>query len=384
VQLRAALEKPVAVVTGEVGAGKSLLLDRLLQRATVKLREDPSAPLPAYLEAWEVAGRLRDAVVEKTAALGDARTRGAVVFLDGVDEVGRSRASRLVREARILVGTLPNTTVLVAGRPLPGLAHDHEQVEVPELTPEETLALIEGLTGRELHVAETHRWPESIAEAVRRPLFATLMAVDMRSRDFSNPRSIGELLAGLVDRALEGSGEELELEQLRHLAVASTTASGGPVRAADVATTSETRRLLETGLIFERDGRIGFSLHILNEWFAAQALQTGLADTSEIVANPGSLERWRYPLAIAVGTFGYARVKEIIGPVAAAAPGFASQVVGQGLARSTIRQDAPPTPMVRRVIEARKNRRPRDGPPAHHTQDWPANEFERSEPNEEE
>lgn len=87
--LRASLgSRPLAVVTGEVGAGKSLLLDRLLQRSIVRLREEPDAPLPAYVEAWEVGGRLRDAVLEKTSSLGDARVRGALVYVDGVDEEG--------------------------------------------------------------------------------------------------------------------------------------------------------------------------------------------------------------------------------------------------------------------------------------------------------
>ena len=49
------------------------MADRLLQRAIVRLREEPGAPLPAHVEAWEVEGRLRDVVLEKTSSLGDAR-----------------------------------------------------------------------------------------------------------------------------------------------------------------------------------------------------------------------------------------------------------------------------------------------------------------------
>lgn len=48
---RSALQRPLTIMTGEVGAGKSLLLDRLFQRAIVRLREDPEAPLPAFVEA---------------------------------------------------------------------------------------------------------------------------------------------------------------------------------------------------------------------------------------------------------------------------------------------------------------------------------------------
>jgi hypothetical protein len=128
----------LAVVVGEVGSGKSLLLDRLLQRAIVRLREESGAPLPVYLEGWEVGGRLRDSVAEKTRSLaegcGDARTRGAYVLLDGAEEEGPAKAERLVKEARILADTWrPNTTVIVASRPLPELVEDRERVGMPRL-----------------------------------------------------------------------------------------------------------------------------------------------------------------------------------------------------------------------------------------------------------
>jgi hypothetical protein len=336
-RLRAQLDKrSVAVVAGEVGAGKSLLLDRLLQRAIVRLREEPDAPLPTYVEAWEVEGRLRDAVLEKTWSLGDVREQGAAVFVDGAEEEGRGQARRLVKEARILVDTWPNTTVVVAGRPLPELAEDREVVEMPELTEDETGDLIEELSGEELEVAVTHRWPGSVREAVRRPLFAVLVALDIRERGSYNPRSVGELLSGLVDRALRKSDEVVDVAQLRTLAVASIDNSGAPVRGADVGTGEDVRRLLSTGLVADRDGMISFSLRILAEWFAAQALEHGLVDARDLASDLTRLERWRYPLAVAVGTFGNSRVQNILGPVVEKTPAFASQVVEEAVEKGFV------------------------------------------------
>ena len=336
---RSALQRPLTIKTGEVGAGKSLLLDRLFQRAIVRLREDPEVPLPAFVEAWEVEGRLQDAVVRKTLSLGNPRTQGATVFLDGAEEAGRAAAVRLLREAHILAETWSNTTVVVAGRPLPDFVGQEETFAVPELDTREQEALIKRLSGQEVTLSLTYSWPESVKEAVKRPLFTTLLALDLRTRDIRNPRSTGELLSGLVERAFGRAGETVDTSVLMRLAAACVD-RGGPVRAPDVAMTAEMARLRETGLVLERDGAASVSLQILTEWFAAQALENGLVDPRRLASDFTRLERWRYPLVIAVGTFGYARVEQIFGPIVRSAPAFASQVVEEGLARWAFSDDA--------------------------------------------
>lgn len=282
-------------------------------------------------------------MVRKTSSLGNPREQGAIVFLDGTEEAGRAAAVRLLSDARILAETWPNTVVVIAGRPLPDFVGQEETCSVPELDSGEQVALIERISGREVTPNLTYYWPQSMKEAVKRPLFATLLALDLRTQDISNPRSTGELLSGLVERAFGRAGETVDTGVLMRLAAACVD-RGGPVRATDVATTAEIVRLRQTGLVLERAGATSISLQILTEWFAARALESGLVDFRQLGSDFARLERWRYPLAIAVATFGYARVQEIFSTIAVAAPGFASQVVSQALAYSTIRQEAPPTP----------------------------------------
>ncbi len=336
--LRAELgSRKIAVVAGEVGSGKSLLLDRLLQRAIVRLREEPGAPLPVYLEAWEVGGRLRDAVVEKTRSLAEGRgnttTRGAYVLLDAAEEEGRAEAERLVREARILADTwqYTDTAVVVAGRPLPELAGDRERVDMPELTAEESEALIASLLGDDSDTHMAYRWPESVREAIRRPLFAVLVASDMRERDSHEPRSTGQLLSGLVERALRRPGAGADMSQLRAFAAAAIDNGGVPVPREEAGTGSEVDGMLATGLISRRGNCVAFSLRILAEWFAAQAIEHGIVDGRTIASDLARLERWRYPLAMAVSSFGYERASAVLGPVVEAAPAFASQILETGL-----------------------------------------------------
>jgi hypothetical protein len=316
-------------------------LERLFQRAVVRFREDPGAPLPAYLEAWEVEGRLRDAVVEKTRSLGgsagQAARRGAYVLVDGAEEEGGSLAKRLVREARVLAGTWQNTAVVVAGRPLPELADDRERVQMPGLSEAGSLALIEGVLGEKLAAATTHRWPESVREAIRRPLFAVLVANDLRARASYNPRSTGEMLSGLAERALGSSADAGRDRWLLRLFAAVTIDGGGaPVPREEAGTREEVARMLDTGLISRRGDAVSFSLRILAEWFATQALEHGMVDIGEIASDPARLERWRYPLAMAVGSFGHERVGALLRPIVTAAPAFASQLLEASIEKGVV------------------------------------------------
>jgi len=332
-EARVRLGRPVAVIAAEVGAGKSLLLDRLMQRAIVRYRESEDAPLPVFVEATEVKGKLREVVVERTESLDSSAKRGAAIFVDGLEEAGRARARQLLDEAHYLSDMWPNTTVVVAGRLIQELEEERERgeaVALPKLTEEETAALIRRFSG-EPRVVGVYGWPESVRQAVKLPLFATLVGLDMRNRYDRDARSGGELLSHLVDRALRRADEAVEVAELRRLAVAITDRGGGRIRRGDAGTWDEVRRLRGTGLVHQEGGALRFSLQILSEWFAAQALELGDVDAKDLASDFTRLERWRYPLIMAVGNFGYERVLEILEPVVHAAPGFASQLVDEAL-----------------------------------------------------
>ena len=337
-ELRKMLHRPVVVISAGVGSGKSLLLDRLMQRAIVRYRESEAAPLPVFLEAARLENGLREAIVEHTSALpGRPEERGVAVFLDGLDEVDRSKARRILDDAHYLPDIWTNTTVVLAGRPMQELEEEKEReeaFELPELTDTETEALIRRFSGDERMLGTlSHGWPSSVAEAVKRPLFATLVGLNMRNQYDPQARSIGELLSHLVERALRTSDEAVELQELRELAVAITDSGRSYVRAADAGTGAQVRRLRRTGLVQQEGGALRFSLQVLSEWFAAQALEEGEIDAVDLMADFARLEHWRYPLIMALSTFGYERATRIFGPIVRAAPAFASQVADAAFGR---------------------------------------------------
>ena len=126
-EVRQRLGRPVAVITAVAGSGKSLLLDRLMQRAIVRYRENDGVPLQVFLEATEVQGRLLEAIAERTSSLGRPQEHGVALFLAGLEEAERARARTLLDEAHYLPDMWPNTTVVAARRPIQELEEISER-----------------------------------------------------------------------------------------------------------------------------------------------------------------------------------------------------------------------------------------------------------------
>jgi hypothetical protein len=124
----------VRLLLGDMGAGKTLMGERLHQAALTRARQDADAPVPIYLTARRAREGLREAVEAEAQGLGHPRRQGAVVVVDGADEAGADVAADLLDEARRLVIEWPRTSVVLASRLLPYLSEAEEGWTVPPLT----------------------------------------------------------------------------------------------------------------------------------------------------------------------------------------------------------------------------------------------------------
>src|SRR5207245_1777234 len=104
--------KPIVLIVGPIGAGKSLTGERLHQAAIQRILTAPDAPTPIYLETPSAAGRLEVAVADAVAASGGTRAQGVALFLHEAIGGETAEVRTLLNEARILVGSWPNTTVI--------------------------------------------------------------------------------------------------------------------------------------------------------------------------------------------------------------------------------------------------------------------------------
>lgn len=329
-------DKPLILLIGEFGAGKSLIAERLYQKVIKQAGERADAPVPVYLKAQKVVGQLQQAVEAEISKLGESLSKGAAVIIDGADEIGSDLAFELLNEARVLVNAQLKNTVVITSRPIPTLIESEEAIQVASLSSEEAYALVERLSGRKITPYPVLKWPESVHDAIHRPLFAVLLGIYLRDQDMMAPESPGKLLSNLVERSLrQARANNPNIEQLlQRLATLSTDRTKGLVFKTEVALPSELQILLNTGLVVEDAESISFALPILTQWFAAQSLAAGIPEPNDLTSDPQRLERWRYPLAIFVGSFDHDRVSKLLAPLAEKHPAFAAQIVNEELART--------------------------------------------------
>jgi len=323
-------EKPVVLLTGELGAGKSICAERHHQSVIAALLRGDSGVLPVWLRASDVAGDLRRAVNEACAELGRPAVQGAAVIVDGLDEAGFDVAEELVMEARELAENWSHTTVLLTSRPGTYVALSEERTEMPVLTAEESWAIAALAAGESVRQAVFWGLPEAVKESARRPLFALLVGLWHRDARDKGPRTQADLLAFLGERAVKTTGEDAS-SLLAKLAVASVRREFGPVPTRELGRSRQLRELRESGLVTEKSGGIAFGLPVLAQWFAAQALLDGVVDTAALSEAPEDIDLWLYPLAIAVATGTYEDSVRLLTPLAERIPGFAYRVIGTSL-----------------------------------------------------
>ncbi len=323
-------DKPLRVLVADVGTGKSVMAERALQQAVRSARERAAAPIPVFLHARDISGALEGAVLAAAQGLGDPRTSGCFLVIDGADETDQLRAAQILRDARVLLAAFSGSRAVITSRPLPALDIE-ERVGVPPLSEEAARMLVSRIAGRKMTVGMASRWPRPIADAIRRPLFAIIVGLKEREREAASSTT-GALLDFLVTRAL-GPHLADEIPRLSRLARLSTDNGSGPVRAADLGNLQVQEAAVSSGLVVRRDEFLEFGLPILTQWFAAQSLMNGDPPVVDLLDSPERLEHWRYGIAVAVATGATAQINEIMEPIARMAPAFAAAVVEESVDR---------------------------------------------------
>jgi hypothetical protein len=332
--------RPLVVLVGQSGSGKSLACERFIQSALAAADEMAGAPLPVFVQAADVVGNLKAVMVSATDGLGDPEKLGVRIVIDGADEAG-DRSSRLLAEARELVRSWSDTQILLSTRPLSAYAEIEEATQMPTLSEEDGRKIVAAGAGRDISVGERAGWPKAVQEAIEIPFFALLVGERLR-RNAELPLSRAELLAELAQRSL-GSQAADTMILLRRLAVRSIQRGGTLVPLSELGGPVAAGELQISRQVVVEQGGARFPLALTAQWLAAESLAESKPGGSELADNVRDLELWRYPLAMLVGNYSHEQVSAVLGPLTERHPGFVSQVIDESIAKwSRDKESRPP------------------------------------------
>lgn len=168
-------EKPVVCLIGDLGLGKTITAERIFQQAIGQSRADADAPIPVHLRVADIKRPLEELVIAACAGLGDPLLKGAAVVIDTAVALGGAGLGDLLAQSRILTGTWPHTTVILASRPLPVIAQAEEAMHLAALTEQAAITLVGRIAGDEAKAEMP--WPAPIRQAICRPLLAVLLVL---------------------------------------------------------------------------------------------------------------------------------------------------------------------------------------------------------------
>jgi hypothetical protein len=323
-------KRPLIVLVGEAGAGKTLACERYIQQAISSSVESATSPIPVFVSARSAVGNLEGVVSSACAGLGDPAHQGARIVIDGADEAGGS-SSQLLAEARELVRSWSDAQIVLSTRPMSTFEGIEETVRMPPLTEEASLQIVGIGAGREVGMSERATWSEPIKEATRVPIFALLVGGRLHREGEPGSSRTG-LLSEIAEQTTGTHGKET-LGLLKELAVRSVEREGTHVPLSELGGPQFAEDLRASRIVIVEGGMAWFPLLLTAQWLAAGGLADGIRTGERLASNPRDLELWRYPLAMLIAGYPHDQVTRVIGPIAEAHPGFLSQIVDESISR---------------------------------------------------
>ena len=314
------------VVVGEQGSGKSLAVERLFQRVAADAAEDSSQPFPIFVRARDLRGPLTRHIEECLQGYADPYDPRVLLIVDGIDELGPSRATDIFRQVTAYVDANPEAILIATTRPLPGMSFIDQQVRLELLEEEESLCLMHRVLGRPIEARDMHRWPRSIREARRIPLFAVMIGALLRHNPDLSFATSGQVIGQVADQLLihEEDNPE-ELDRLLQLLAFQAIESGTRVDPNMITTVRAKQALLQSSRAVEgTTDSLDFALPVFREWHAARALIEG---TISIEHLQSISDRWIPSLSVVLGSGADEIGESVLAHIVSSDPGLAGTLL---------------------------------------------------------
>jgi hypothetical protein len=310
----------LTIIVGDFGTGKSLGQERLFQDAIAVASSDVSKPVPQYIDARDVAS------LECELRMLESSSSAMFLFVDNADSVGADDLEKLLLRLEMLASNNPESAIVVTSREMQCVRKHPGLYRLPRMDSGDAASLLNRIAKGPLRPLATE-----VTELLQWPIFVVLLGSYLAEVQGSSAPSVGDLLSYMADRSYKrvAKGIELSKNLLRKLAVLQTNAAGSLVALTEVASYDARAALLDSGLVdWNADrSKIGLTLPIFTQWFAAQALECGLVQISDTAQSEHQLTRWREALLFAIGFGGEDFVDKTMTALCKESAGFASSLL---------------------------------------------------------
>jgi len=318
---------PLQVLSGVIGAGKTLVAERHFQESAARWGEDQQARIPLFIRARDIPRNVQEHVRQHAASLGNPDEVGIALVVDGLDEPGEVSSALLIEQLRELTTAFPTSTCLVTTRPnLKGLANSDEVITLQKLSDAQSLSLIARISERS--AAELPHLPDEVRDIVAYPLYAVIYGSLLRDKGagawYSSTELMHQLVARSVQRMREPSGAQ---ESLRKLALTILRRGGRPVPLNECPGFDS---IEDVRLVILQDQAVSFALPMFVEWFAADAIVRGEVSLDEVIAEPNP-DSWFNTLAAVVRFGPLALVDNLCSLLVLERPSIAARVVSMAI-----------------------------------------------------
>ena len=313
----------VHAVVDNQGSGKTLAVERLLQRVIKNALADASQPFPLFINARDLNESVQAYIEGSLQGNADPFDPRVLLIIDGIDELGANRATDIYRQVRVYVDANARATVVSTARPLPGLQVVGEAIRLERLDEESSLTLISRVSGHPLKSNIMYNWPESIRDAARLPLFAVMIGSLLRDSPRLSFAAPGQIIETLADRALQQTqGDSVELDQLLQELAVKAIDDGTRVRLSAITPILTRQRLLTDSRLIELSvDTVDFALPIFREWYAARALIEGSIGVDHFQQNS---DRWLPSLSVVLNSEHNELRESLMAHIMSTDPGLAS------------------------------------------------------------
>ena len=270
-------------------------------------------------------------------SLGDVESVGAAVFIERADEGGQEHALDCLTLGRQITAAWPSTTVVIPARQISAFAETSEAVHASLLSKSEACALVSRVSGHPFREQDLWLWSGTLKDALRRPLFAIFVGLYLQTaHEQYEYLSAGELIDRVVTQALGRNRRNLASAEdlLFKLGILSVDAGGESVHYGRIGSLLEMEALLDSGLVSRQGDKFGFSIPVIGQWFAAQAIIQRQISVGAIITDRGRMDLWRYPLSVVAASSDDQIVDELLEQLTRNDPGFAAMVLDDAVGQT--------------------------------------------------